>query len=166
LIVSYPEMGEAWLMKGRLLEGGGRRSEALRCYEEAARALSRRDPSVYTLLGNAYFLDGRYDDALVQFAEAARFEETKAGAHLGLGNCYMKKGDVRRAIGEYRKALDADHSMWEARGNLGIAYESSGMHDEAIAELEQSLRINPDQEKVRKRLSNLRKAERREDSFN
>ena len=166
LIGSYPGMGEAWLMKGRLLEGGGRRSEALRCYEEAARALSRRDPSVYTLLGNAYFLDGRYDDALVQFAEAARFEETKAGAHLGLGNCYMKKGDVRRAIGEYGKALDADHSMWEARGNLGIAYESSGMHDEAITELEQSLRINPDQEKVRKRLSNLRKAKRREDSFN
>ncbi len=74
--------------------------------------------------GNAFFLEGKYDTALLMYED---FLAKNPGAYqvlLNIGDCYREKGDYDKAIESYNKLLKAaaaDSAMGTNMGAKGLA---------------------------------------------
>jgi tetratricopeptide (TPR) repeat protein len=107
----------------------------------------RKSPNsflVHNNLGNAYYRQGRIDEALEEYRETLRLEPDYADAHNNLGIVYDKQGRTDEAIMEYRIALRLNPDYADAHNNLGKAYYIQGQIDEAVREYKEALRLNPE----------------------
>jgi tetratricopeptide (TPR) repeat protein/tRNA A-37 threonylcarbamoyl transferase component Bud32 len=98
-------------------------------------------------LGNTYYKEGRFDQAITEYKEALRINPAYAQVHLQLGNAYGEKAKLDLAIEEYKEALCINPDYAEAHNNLGGALANSGNYDQAIAELNEALKIKPNEPK-------------------
>ncbi|NNK27150.1 MAG: tetratricopeptide repeat protein [Flavobacteriaceae bacterium] len=77
-------------------------------------------------LGNAYYENERFDEALLRHTEAVEFAETKEQKHRAwhnIGNTLMKGEKCQEAVESYKNALRNDPTDDETRYNLGLAKE-------------------------------------------
>jgi tetratricopeptide (TPR) repeat protein len=105
-------------------------------------------------LGSMLFDQGRTDEALAQYQEAARiadFEETLGN----IGNVFLRQGRTDDAIVQYRAALRLNPAYMDAHYNLGNAFLDSGRLDEAAAQYREALRLDPAYSKAHCNLGNV-----------
>lgn len=103
----------------------------------AAAAHDPDDPLYpFTLLrqGAAYLQQGRHDDALARFTEAARSQPRNATVYNMMGLCYLKMERHQEAVDAFTRALDLVPSFTDARNNRGAAYQALERYD--MAELD------------------------------
>jgi len=77
-------------------------------------------------LGNAYYENEQFDEALLRHTEAVEFAETKEQKHQAwhnIGNTLMKGKKCQEAVESYKNALRNDPTDDETRYNLGLAKE-------------------------------------------
>jgi len=77
-------------------------------------------------LGNAYYKDGKFNEALLRHTEAAEFAETKEQKHRAwhnIGNTLMQNEKCAEAVEAFKNALRNNPSDDETRYNYGIAKE-------------------------------------------
>ena len=77
-------------------------------------------------LGNAYYENERFEEALLRHAEAVDFAETKEQKHRAwhnIGNTLMKGEKCQEAVEAYKNALRNNPSDDETRYNFGLAKE-------------------------------------------
>lgn len=77
-------------------------------------------------LGNAYYEEGNFDEALLRHLEAVQSAETKAEKHKAyhnIGNALMKQKQCKEAVGAFKNALRNDPTDEESRYNFVVAKE-------------------------------------------
>jgi Flp pilus assembly protein TadD len=118
-----------------------RNSETLFAY---ATQVTQNNSAALSNLGNALLDQGRPDEALSRFQEAARLKPRSAAVHNNLGVALGELGRLNEAIGQFQEALQLVPDHAHARFNLGKALERKGQLDEAMGEYQMALKLEPD----------------------
>ena len=77
-------------------------------------------------LGDAYFKQERFDDAIKSYNSAMAFAKDdleKARVHYNIGNSLLKAQKIKESIEEYKKSLRLNPGDQEAKYNLSYALE-------------------------------------------
>ncbi len=117
----------------------GARDEALRA-EDAALALSPREPSALNGKGLLLAEAGNHAEAARVFAQAVEHDPTNAGYRANLGNALRASGDLDGAAGAYRQALERVPDLTDAANGLGVVLVQQGRAAEAVPWLERAAR--------------------------
>jgi tetratricopeptide (TPR) repeat protein len=98
--------------------------------------------------GNAFFKSGDMVRAIEFYSKALRLNPNYADALVGRGVALFKKGDDENAIADLNEALYLTKSAraYYYRGHIHVR---QGNYVRAIADYDQSLRLNPGQDRVR-----------------
>ena len=110
---------------------------------EQAIKLDPTAKAAYTSLGNVYYQQRRYQQALAMDQKALEIDPAYAKARTNLGSTYMQLAMDTRAIEELQKALLADSSYSLAYYILACVYARSGNSSMAAQYLPQTIALEP-----------------------
>jgi len=79
---------------------------------------SPSSPMAHRNLGAMYYLDGRSDEALIQYQLALDANKNEPMAHNNIGLIYMNQGRLLEAEAEFKKELEINPSYDKALANL------------------------------------------------
>jgi tetratricopeptide (TPR) repeat protein len=95
-------------------------------------------------LGNAYFDNGQWKEAIRYYEQALLLDHTNADVITDMGTCYRNLGMPDRAIAEYNRALKIEPTHQNALFNLGVVYGYDRKdYATAIRYWEQLLHVSP-----------------------
>ena len=112
-------------------------------YIEATR-VSPQSPATWENLGNLYYQQKRYDEAIAAFKTALEVGDKDVNTWINLGNAYYYLGDYPAADGTYRQAIELEPQSsiaWIGLGNVNIAikdFEAAQMFFQKAIELNPS----------------------------
>ena len=136
---------------------------------EEYRTILAEDPNnlaAITALGNAYFNNGQWSEAITMYERALLINPKDADVRTDLGTAYRNIGMTDRALAEYRTALEHDPGHLTARYNTGVVYASNKKnYKEAIRIWEELLKIAPnypEAEQMKSMIMTLKKALKKE----
>ncbi len=155
---ALPELVEALLARGSVLELIGHWDEARASYEQALEAARKAaQPSLLARtmdsLGHLLMLQGQYDAAHSWLVKAAaRFEQLEERHGISrtyghLGNLFFRQGRYREAERYFLRSIQMAETTENTTelaaivGNLGLTYMNLGQYDEAIRWLERQLAL-------------------------
>jgi tetratricopeptide (TPR) repeat protein len=93
--------------------------------------------------GFAFYLQGRWDEAIVQYQRALQISPDYALATDNLGNAFLQKGRVGDAVALFQKALQIDPTYADAHVSLGNVLFQEGKVDKAADQFQKALQIKP-----------------------
>jgi Tfp pilus assembly protein PilF len=111
---------------------------------EHALAITKNNYLAHRNLGFAFYMEGRMDEALAQFQQAARLEPDAAEAHDHLGITFFGKGQLDEAIRQFGEALRLKPDYADAHYNLGVLFYQQGRTAEAMRQFQETIRLQPD----------------------
>jgi len=94
------------------------------------------------ILGDTLINQGRVDEALVLFTEAARFGNGAPLPLTEMGRALILQKRFAEAIEPLRRAIASDPGLSFAHETLGSAYMGTGATQEALQEFEEALRLD------------------------
>ena len=94
-------------------------------------------PEAHHALGKVFLAQGRYDEALKQFAEA---NQNDAQLYNDIGVAWFEKGDLNRALDNFNKALQLNPALLEALFNRALCYEKLARKEDAKADWREYLK--------------------------
>jgi len=94
-------------------------------------------------LGAMLVGEGRLEEAIDQFRQAARLNPDSARVQDNLGAALAKQGKLDDAIQHLREAIRLDPNWADAHNNLGAALGRQGRLDEAVSHLQTAVRLTP-----------------------
>jgi tetratricopeptide (TPR) repeat protein len=104
--------------------------EAAHAAHEQANILDPADPFAYLYLGNIYYTQCNYDDALEQFENARQRDPYLAMPHICIADTYSSLGKWALADEHYRTAVQLDPDCPIAQRNLASWNEFKETLDE------------------------------------
>jgi len=121
-----------------------------------ARDMNPLDESSYFQLGNTYLaaseeLDqsGYLREAEQNYQAVLKMDPNYAECHLRLGIVYARIGNDKKAIGEWKQATVLAPDSTAAYYNIGNYYKEKGKKERAIDYLQQGLRVNPADQRLK-----------------
>lgn len=97
----------------------------------------------YLEKGEAFFADGNYEKASVEFRNALQIDPKDAHARYQVGRVSEKLGNPREAVGQYQAAIDQDPKHMRARAALARLFLLGGLPDKAMELAEPGLTQEP-----------------------
>lgn len=94
-------------------------------------------------LGNNYFKNKRYEEAISLYKKALTFPYSYPFIHYNLGVTYEEMGLTDKAIAEYKASITSHNDNTLAFTNLGVLYDKHGHYDMAVEAYRQALANNP-----------------------
>ena len=94
----------------------------------------------YTLLGQLFVRQGRLRDAIREFEEVTRRDETSVAGHTMLGLLYHSQRDAAAAVRHYQRAVELDPGAAAAANNLAWLYAENDENIDVALQLAQSAR--------------------------
>ena len=113
---------------------------------ERAKALQPDNALVMFALGNAYFSQESYSEAVRSIEAGLKLEPENANALFDLGNAYYKLARYDQAIAQYENAVDNDETFWPAVNNIGLVMYEAGDVDGAIIKWQEALTLSEAEE--------------------
>ncbi|HTF99754.1 MAG TPA: tetratricopeptide repeat protein [Nitrospirota bacterium] len=95
-------------------------------------------------LGNIYFSNGQYSDALDQYSMAVRLEPNSANNRYALGMTYLKTGKYTDALAQFQRLVQLSPADPNAYDALGQALHKLNRNDDAIAQFKKAVGLNKD----------------------
>ncbi len=150
-----PESPLARYLLARELHAAGRLADAISAYREANRLDDAMSAYHYDL-GNAFFDDKRYDEALAEYARAIALDPEHAESHENYLRAQKSRGlsddDVLAA---YRAIAAAHEGVALVHLNAGRLLARLGKLDESIAEMHKACDLAPKDPVVRYDLAHV-----------
>jgi tetratricopeptide (TPR) repeat protein len=106
----------------------------------------QRDPTLkvaYNSLGNLYYQQQQYQQAVAMYERALQLDPHYAKARNNLGSTYLQLAMVDQALTEFHKALAADSGYGLAYYNLACVYARAGDSPTAAEYLRQAIILEP-----------------------
>ena len=94
-------------------------------------------------LGKAYYEQGRYEEAIAEFAKVTTSGQSIAEDHLNLGLALLQNRQLDAALGELTTAKQMAPKMTAVLYNLGILYKRQLRYPEAEAALQDVVKVDP-----------------------
>ena len=94
-------------------------------------------------LGLLLYREGRLDEAIAHYREAARLDPTEAHTQYNLGLALMKAGHPREAIAHLEESVRILPYYFNAHLNLGIVLTQLGQPGQALPHLAEAIRFDP-----------------------
>jgi protein O-GlcNAc transferase len=108
-------------------------------------------------LGQVYFSNGQYAEAITAFREYLLANPQSAEAYFHLGNALWRSGDAKAAIVAQRNSLRFQQTS-SALNSLGLALIAAGEIDEAIGAFKKALDLQPNQTEALVNLGNAQQS--------
>ena len=135
-----PDEAAQWLSRAlSTLTAGRKKSSALPTAVE-----NHEIAAIHGNQGIALLMQGKIEQAGVEFKAALALDPDSADNQYNLGNFYAASGRSDEALACYQKAVQIDPQYANAQYNLGTVLASSGRWEEAIPHFRQVLTIKPD----------------------
>lgn len=96
-------------------------------------------------IGLIYHQQGKYDQAIEAFADAMKYDDSKADTYYFRGETYTAMGNYSAAIADYEAALTRFSRYDLAQQGLGYAYYKTKQFDRAMAALDKAAELTPNQ---------------------
>lgn len=157
ILVVDPYYAAAYTNLIILNEQLGRKNE-MRLYAQAALELPPNCAENFLARGHGYLALGQPAEAVESFKAAIHGLPEDAPAHNSLGMAYVALGDLPNAEKAFRCAIALNPALLPAHLNLADLLVKRGDLSGAMAEYEEVLRIDPNHERARRRLEELRKS--------
>jgi len=119
--VKLEGLGEAYFRLGWLNQHLADEEKAITNYNKAI-ALKPDYHKTYNNRGNAYYFQGRIDDAIVDYNKAIELKSDEAIAYNNRGSAYYAQGRIDDAIADYNQAIYLKPNFVEAYNNRSNAY--------------------------------------------
>ena len=115
----------------------GKTEKAIQAYKKAIPYHRDRD-DLNTALGNLYFAEDRFEEAVVQYKKAAKTNPS-ANNRFALGQAYIKTGELSKAEAEFNTYIRQEPESAYGHYGLGQAYNAQGHYEDAIEQFETAL---------------------------
>jgi len=113
------------------------------CFSQETRPRPTDVQSVVTAADEAYS-QGRFQDAVRLYTDAARLLPAESSIFLGRGMAYEMLRDTRKAAEDFAKAIQCDSENYCAMEQLAVLYERMGNKDaEAMVLYRKALQLDP-----------------------
>ena len=117
------------------------------------------DPNVrkqkYLESGKRYSAEGKYNEAVIQFANALKNDKAYPDAHLELARAYMHLGRYGGAYAEFMRTVSLQPSNAQARVELGSLLLAAGRIDGAQEQANAVMNLQPDNPDLHELLAGL-----------
>jgi tetratricopeptide (TPR) repeat protein len=123
---SYLKMGDSY--------------NAAKAYEEAIALDPSRDDT-HIKLGNLYYSEERYQEAEVQYFQAAKLNPAPANFY-SLGQAYIKTGRYNDAEDQFSKIQRLAPQAVNGPYGMGLNYSAQGRYDEAVAMFQDAIDLD------------------------
>lgn len=97
----------------------------------------------HLLLGNTYFRQRRYDDALAEYQQALERNPQLAPAPVMMGMTYRIANEPKNALQHFELALEIDPDLVLAHVQKGRIHAAQGQAADAMASAKRALEVNP-----------------------
>ncbi len=111
--------------------------KAIQAYQSAITHHRDRD-DLNTALGNLYFAEDRFEEAVVQYKEAVKINPD-SNNRFALGQAYIKTGEFSEAEAQFNTYIRLEPGSAYGHYGLGQAYSEQGKYEEAIEQFEIAL---------------------------
>lgn len=98
----------------------------------------------YLLLGDLYYQQDRFEDAVENYLNSLKVMPDNFGAHVNLGMVLRHMGRYDEAVRRFEEALRINPYDPIVYINLGVVFKEQGKIDEAIRHCTRALKIRPD----------------------
>jgi len=153
-----------WFERGSMRQNAGDPFEAINCYGRVI-ALGGKTFGVYYNLGIALQSIGKEDEALANYAEAARLNPNFAEAPIYLGNIFLKRERLEEAQNSYERALAINPALVQAHLNLGLVLKKRGAPTQAVERFRAACQLAPDYVEAWNNLTDLLLALKRREEW-
>ncbi|MGA2282040.1 MAG: tetratricopeptide repeat protein, partial [Verrucomicrobiota bacterium] len=109
-----------------------------------ALAMTKDNYLAHLNLGTVFQNEGRLNEALAEYREAARLSPGYFRVHSNLGSVLDDLGRPEEALAEYHLALRLRSNFPKLHDGLGIVLVELGRFDEAMNEFAEAARLEPD----------------------
>lgn len=132
---AYNYMAQAYLQLDEL-------PKAVDAYKKALKLDPSRD-DIHTSLGNLYFFQKNYEDALGEYEKAAKLNPTSS-ARFSLGQAYMYTGRHAQAEEQFTMVQRLEPDKPNGYYGLGQNYARQGLYSDAIDAFKQAIDLDDD----------------------
>jgi tetratricopeptide (TPR) repeat protein len=122
------------------LKLGDNRS-AISTYKKSIVASSSND-AAYTSLGNIYYSQKDYANAVKSYEQAAKFNPSSVNLY-SLGQGYMANGQYSNAMRSFNQVRQMAPDQPYGNFGMGQVYAKQGQYSEAIASFQKAIKIDP-----------------------
>lgn len=133
-----PQMADAWINRGRLLDDAGNHAQAIECYDTAL-ALVSDDVVALANRGNSLRSLNRFAEAKASYEAALAIEPNNPASLNGLGQCLSSLGKPDQGLLFVDKALQIARFP-EVLAERAIILAKLGRLDEALASTDEAIR--------------------------
>jgi len=124
-------LADIQLYLGILYKNAGKKSGAIKSLEKALE-YGAGNELAHANLGDIYFKDDNYDEAIRHYESAIKISSDpmkKSNLYNDLGFAYFRKGLANDAVESFKKAVIMNPDNRNAVYNLGVIYMKDGMQD-------------------------------------
>ena len=107
-------------------------------------------PTLFVNLGNVYYRNGDFDNALKAYKYARKIDPDIPGIHNNIGVIYMEQGYLDMAKSEFLSAIAMNDSFTDAYFSLAKLYMQRNQLEQAQQTIEKVLKIDRDSMKAHK----------------
>src|SRR5688572_15484605 len=142
-VAANPKHGMAWASLGHLYKQKKvEPSKIVGAYENAT-AVIKKDKTLWSNLGMAYYRAQQVDKALEALMIACKLDPKDAEIRGNLGTIRRQKGDTAGAIVDLELAVKYKPDDPNYHNNLGVAYRVAKRNDDAIKSFKKAIELSP-----------------------
>ncbi len=141
---SDPQLWEAHLLLGRLLQSAGQAPDALVQYQQAL-AVQPNNPDALLGAGQLLVTAGQVDEAQKLFERLTTIWPDNVEGHIAYTQLLIQRGQLDRAVAEGQRAVQAGGTRADAHFFLGAAYEAKKDWADAAEQFKTATQRDPEQ---------------------